>query len=299
MHSLAHMESTSSATRLHRSIIDESFDIASANQYGCYLQLNVNFLTVAIADISRKKFIALEDFRFDSTSGVEMLAHTCEAIKQQSQLLSAENYRETNCCVNFNTSTLIPEPLYEKESERLMTEFNFSDLNQPVFFTDDLKMIGAKNLFTVPALIEKMLNYWFRNVRLHHHSTVFIKNSLLLNKNNTEKNASINIRVEEFDMMVTAANKLIFYNSFIFKTNEDFLYFVLFTLEQLQLNPETIEVTLTGETDKYSPQYTGLMKHVRHVSLGERSEAHSFSYKFDSLQATAYSLLFNQHLCEL
>ena len=67
--------------------------------------------------------------------------------------------------------------------------------------------------------------------------------------------------------MVLKNKKLEFFNSFNFKTKEDFIYYVLFTSEQLQLNPEEFVLTFLGGVEKESELYDIVFKYVRNIEF--------------------------------
>ena len=53
----------------------------------------------------------------------------------------------------------------------------------------------------------------------------------------------------------------------VIQTKEDFIYYLLFTAEQLQLNPEEFPVVLMGSVNKNDDLFNITYKYVRHVSL--------------------------------
>ena len=57
------------------------------------------------------------------------------------------------------------------------------------------------------------------------------------------------------------------YNSFDFSTKEDFIYYLLFTTEQLNLNPENFKVQLLGLISEDSEFFEIAYKYIRNVSL--------------------------------
>ena len=61
--------------------------------------------------------------------------------------------------------------------------------------------------------------------------------------------------------------QLILFNSFQYKTPEDFIYYILFTCEQLQLNPETIPVQFLGAISEESDAFKIAYKYIRNCSL--------------------------------
>ncbi len=42
-------------------------------------------------------------------------------------------------------------------------------------------------------------------------------------------------------------NELVFYNVFNFENNEDILYYLLFMMEQIQLNPLQVKLSVAGQ----------------------------------------------------
>jgi hypothetical protein len=70
-------------------------------------------------------------------------------------------------------------------------------------------------------------------------------------------------------------------------------------LEELQLNPESIEMTLLGEIDKSSSIYEVLYKYIRNIDFIERNDFYSYSYAMDELPAHFFYNLLNVGSCEL
>ena len=103
--------------------------------------------------------------------------------------------------------------------------------------------------------------------------------------------------MHDYDIIVTEANRLIFFNSFRYQTSEDFIYYILFTFEQLGLNPENILLQFAGEIDKTSPTYFITSKYIRNIHFASRPDSYEFSYGFDKIAAHTHYSLFNEPLC--
>jgi hypothetical protein len=70
-----------------------------------------------------------------------------------------------------------------------------------------------------------------------------------------------------FEIIVTEGSKLKFYNYFEGTTEEDFIYHILFTAEQLELNPESFKLSLLGNITKNDSYYNIAYKYVRHTGI--------------------------------
>ena len=65
----------------------------------------------------------------------------------------------------------------------------------------------------------------------------------------------------------------------------DFIYYLLFTSEQLQLNPETLNLIFIGKIKSEDELYKIAYKYIRHVSFGDRND----NYIYESKPNSSYS----------
>ena len=78
---------------------------------------------------------------------------------------------------------------------------------------------------------------------------------MTLEKNSKSPKMFLNIEAFHFEIMSVENNHLKFYNRFDYQTKEDFIYYVLFTIEQIQLNPEEFPVVLMGSVNESDELY--------------------------------------------
>jgi hypothetical protein len=69
------------------------------------------------------------------------------------------------------------------------------------------------------------------------------------------------------DILVLSQKQLLFYNSFPYTTKEDFIYYLLFTLEQLKLDTETVKTRLFGVVEEGDEIYTICYEYIQHLSI--------------------------------
>ena len=91
---------------------------------------------------------------------------------------------------------------------------------------------------------------------------------------------------------------VIFYNVFACNTGEDILYYFLFTMEQLQLDPLQTRLCIATQRQVNDPLFVSIKKYIRHV---EFCVSTGLIYKGDlaQLPSHAYFTLLNQYQCEL
>lgn len=100
-----------------------------------------------------------------------------------------------------------------------------------------------------------------------HASTILVQTLLNASKKQRDKKMFVHVSASHFEIVVVQNQKLLFFNSFEYQTPEDFIYYILFTAEQLQLNPEYFTLDLIGAITKENPLFQIAYKYIRNVSL--------------------------------
>jgi len=101
----------------------------------------------------------------------------------------------------------------------------------------------------------------------------------------------VNVTGSSFEIVVTKNKKLELYNCFDFKTKEDFIYYILFTAEQLNLNPEEFELILLGDIEKESELYTILYQYIRNIKFYYPTKTHAI---LEGVSSHSHFSLLNQ-----
>jgi hypothetical protein len=100
-----------------------------------------------------------------------------------------------------------------------------------------------------------------------HANTILVKKVLDISKNIEEIQCFVHVADTHFEIVITQNQKLLLYNSFEYKTAEDFIYYILFTAEQLHLNPEHFKLQLLGKIEETDTLYTLAYKYIRNTNL--------------------------------
>tara|TARA_B100000886_G_scaffold136895_1_gene92475 strand:+ start:1196 stop:2023 length:828 start_codon:yes stop_codon:yes gene_type:complete len=163
--------------------------------------------------------------------------------------------------------TLVPSALFE--------EAHLSDYlkyNTKIFKTDFITydVIQNKDAMLVYIPFVNINNYIFErfgSFEYKHSATVLIDKILQLEKNNNQKKLYINIQQTHFELIALDGNSFQLFNRFEYKTREDFIYYILFTAEQLDFNPENFKCVLMGAVEDNDELFSIAYKYIRHVSL--------------------------------
>ena len=191
-----------------------------------------------------------------------------------------------------NLSTLVPTPFFNKENLSDYLQYNFKVLENDYITYDEFTTDEMVNVYIPFVHINNYLFDKFGSFDYKHSASVLAELLLATYKNDGKTHFFVHVERESFQLIVLKNKKLEFFNNFNFKTKEDFIYYILFTSEQLQLNPEEFILTFLGDIEKESELYDIVFKYVRNIEfLDLENDA------IQNLDISAHSniIVLNQH----
>jgi len=276
---------------------DACFDTAPASGYHLIAGLNSHNLQMLVFDPEKNKFIAFAQksihFKSNYQDYYKLLHHFFEENN-----MSQHTYKDVVVLWESQRSTLVPDALFDPAGQELYFQFNQGAPADEKVYSDKLKTAETFNVYAIPCDLEK--NISFKPFRIRHHASVFIESLMIYSKHSLRpKQVFINVHHGFFDLAVTANGRLMFYNTFGYKTAGDFIYFVLFVFGQLKLSPESDGVIVSGEIVKNSALYDVLYKYVRMVEFAAPGVQYANSHILNDVPSHTIHNLVNAVLCEL
>ena len=257
------------------------------------IRLNADGLSFSILDQEKNTFLGVREYTFNKIDNPEALSNKVAELVASDPLLS-KSFDSSSVSIDMGINTLVPKEFQSKESDRSLLNFMQPTLSSETLGNDYLRAVEAHNLYPMPPL---SLPPSFGDIRFHS-SSVFIDGILRNWQKNDKIRLLIEVGTDHIKLLVLSDGKVIFFNQFHFKTKEDFIYYILFTMEQLQLNPEKTPLIIYGEIDQRSPLFSMAYKYIRFVTFGLRPDGFQFATILDELPDHYYFSLFHQHLCE-
>jgi len=284
---------------LSKSIFDRALNIEATKNYRLSIQFSPDGFSFCVLDASRNKYSGLEIHDFQDVHSSVLLEEVLERIISGSKWLN-NDFQATSIVYESQQMSLIPKPLFQPGQVSEYLRFNHILSADDNVCYDQLPNLDAVNIFSVPDKIIKLLDHFFPGVPVHHFSSALVENILIRNKNFGQgEMIFVNVRKQWLDIIVLDGRKLLFFNSFQYRTKEDFAYYLMYVIEQLGMNPEMVELVLMGEIIKISDIFNITTRYVRHVNFISRSEENSYSYVFDEIPEHFHYNLLNLQRCEL
>lgn len=171
--------------------------------------------------------------------------------------------------------SLVPKAVFQEE-----TPEDYLNLNNRLLPTDYIAYDLAEtyDFVVVYVPLTNVNNYFFDiygSFTYLHSSTVFIESTLSNERNGNPLKMFVNLHKEQIDVLVTSGKNIQLFNSFQYTTPQDFIYYILFIAEQLQLNPETFQLQLSGKISKEDSYFEIAYTYIRNVSITNESQPNS------------------------
>ncbi len=282
------------------SLIDKSFREDYTRNFHLTIQLSLDGFSFAVYAPDKQRYVGIEVYHFRNFKDEIRLAAALDEIIMYRQWI-AYPFQSVMVMIDHTDNSLVPAPLYDEKEKGSYLSFSRQYRDNARIAAELLKNTDAYNVYYLSnTLIEKIKDLW-ANAKIVHLSSVLLESLLIQHKNQSTTNlVFVHVRKRSFDLCVFKDEKLHFYNNFKFNTKEDFAYFLLFSMEQLRMNPESADLVFTGNIENSSEVYDICWKYVRNIRYMERNNnAFQYSYVLDELRPHQYYLLFNALQCEL
>ena len=208
---------------------------------------------------------------------------TQEEINEQVErvIQSEEDLRQdfTTIRVLHNTPlfALIPQPLYGGKDEMLDYLKYSIDINNVAPETveiDKILSVETVNAYVPNILVNNALLSYYGRFDYQHFATSLLKMFLKHYSSHALEVMYIYAEVGSFYFVVFRNKKLYYFNRFSYETIEDFLYYILFSIEQLDIDTEQVPIYITGEVDPTALFYSKVKYYVRHIYLIKYHKQH-------------------------
>ncbi len=175
---------------------------------------------------------------------------------------------------------LVPDKVFDPNNLSEYLKYNARLLANDFLDFDSIQSLELSNVYVPYTNINNFFFDTYGDFTFEHSISVYLRATQDLNK--PDQGEVVYIEKQENDLILTAYkdNQLQLANVFTYSCKEDFLYYLLFTLEQLDFNPDSILLYLTGGIEKGDAYYELIYTYIRYVECTqEHSENGSFLVK--------------------
>jgi len=257
------------------------------------IQINLDGFSFCIYNLTSKQPIKFQRFEFNNRATTpEQLLNYIKTIYQNNDVLSM-SYEKVNVIHQNELATLVPNAFFDQKNLKNYIKKSVKVLDIDFLSFDTLASVDATSVY-IPFV--NVNNFIFS---IHGSFTYFHSFSILIEKlqkedlKNDKDKIFIHVNNTSFEILVFKNNTLQAINSFEIETSEDFIYYILFTAEQFDLNTETLDLMLLGDINKESERYAILYRYIRNIHFYSNTQKR-LPKEFQNLTSQSNFILFNE-----
>lgn len=214
--------------------------------------------------------LAFKEVAFDAADKKTVAEYYADTFENHNELKDA--YDEILVLHDNNLATFVPVALFDEDYLGSYLQYNNKVFETDFFAFDQLATYQMNTVYIPYMDINNFFVDTFGNFVYKHAHTTLVSKLLELSKNVDEKKMFVHMASGHFEIVMVQNQHLLLFNSFDYKNPEDLIYYLLFTAEQLNLNPETLKLEFLGDISEDDAFFGIAYKYIRHVSLFDTSD---------------------------
>ncbi len=228
------------------------------------IQVSLNGLSFYVLDTIANTVIQSNAVELKTQSTPYLLLKELKSLLQKEKLLK-QSFEEVHVVHQNNLFCLVPRSLFDKEELPNYLKFNTKLLANDEIVYD---IIPHQEMMCVYVPFTNINNYVFECFGTFEfkHASLAILQALFQQKSN-KTICYVHVSKDFMELTVLKERKLVLYNQFDFKTKEDFLYYVLFTYEQLGLDVMDVKLKLFGKIEEGDPIFEICYQYLKKVTV--------------------------------
>lgn len=166
-----------------------------------------------------------------------------------------------------NLNTFVPTALFDENAMGSYLQYNTKVFANDFFAFDELAQFEMNNVYVPFVQINNFLLDHFGTFTYHNINTFLVEQVLTKSLEQNAIEVYAYIQKDHFEIIVAEKGQLLLFNSYLYNTAQDFIYYVLFVYEQLKLNTEEIKLNLISRIDADDTLYKEAYTYIRHLEI--------------------------------
>ena len=244
------------------------FDIEKLNQYTLSCEISESYFYCEVFESSDNQSVASEKYNFPEVKGSSSITHYLDSIYETHDFLKSVKWKSIEIIIDNQSFTLIPVDLFKEEYTSLYWQFAKGTLisDDEEIHTYTHENLGIVNIYESNRKLYNWLSntYPLVDMTLKHKTSQLIDFAVFTSKAQT---AFIYFGNHHFTMVITVNGTLKFCNRFAYKTSQDLVYYILFTMNELKIEPDEIFLRLHGNIKEESEDFQLINQYLNNIKI--------------------------------
>ena len=273
-----------------RKTINNSLDIADKKFKKLSIQVSLNGLSFCVADTVSQKVLISDTIEFSEEKNPMLVKDELEKLFKIHDIENME-FDEVVAVHRNTLFGLVPKSLFNPDNLLEYLKFNTKVLATDVLSFDEIENQELMIVYVPYMNINNYIYELYGEFTYMHNGTVLLQSLLNNQSQNKETVCYVHVSNNQLDVAVLDQRKLLLYNNFIYTTKEDFAYYLLFVLEQLDLDPKTVSVKLFGTIEEDDPIFQLCYSYIQNISIFVPSSPQMFKMGEPATNSIDFTLI--------
>lgn len=205
------------------------------------------------------------------------------------------NFQSLSLVASSSKTTLVPKAFYSEGLKPHYFKLNFGDRKHELVYADYVSCLESYLVYSIPESWPDTLSQFNH---YYHMANPWLEGLLSQFKN--QEGPVMAVDIEDPVIRVASLNEgsLHFFNTFRFHHNNDLLYYLIYTAEQLDIDPHGIPFYFSGNLFENSERFKMFYRYIRYPKLLPKPVNLSNSLKLKELPEHYFYNLLAMPLCE-
>ena len=192
------------------------------------------------------------EYQFDKCNPIALEKQLKTIIKERPIL--KETFAKVNIIHHNNLNTLVPQKYFNQTLLKDYLKFNIQLIDNDFADFDEINNLQSNNIYLPFVNINNVFLDFNNSVNYYHSASLFLKEINHLFKQNVELSlyeVFINVYPNDFQLAIFINEKLYLYNHFDYKSVDEFLYFLFFAIESVEVDESKTKYTILGISENH------------------------------------------------
>jgi hypothetical protein len=173
-------------------------------------------------------------------------------------------FAEKKVFINTSKYTLVPSVVFKaEEAENILSAV--SDITDCQVHYQHISALDSYVLYAVHKPLMNRLEKWLGHFEVQHHISALLTSQTQYYLSPNVYNVFLDFNNTSFTQTVFDGKKLLHINTFAFKNRDDIMYYAYYSLEQLGLMPNDVELNLSGVIPDFETLIVTFQKYSQRV----------------------------------
>ncbi len=207
-------------------------------------------------------------------------------------------YRSVKISLINKEHTFVPDRLFDASNPAAYLETMVKDHTAKNIHIDQLPSLQTRQIYQIDQGIESCLQQYFSEATFYHILSPMVLGLQQMASHHKDKNVYLHVRSNLAHIFLFEDQNFLFANSFSFKTENDFIYFVLLVYEQFKLDVAQVPIYYSGFILEDSRLYHQLYRYIRYLNPMPRPLLYKYGQQINEVPSHFFFDLYSLKLCE-